>query len=451
MKQYMKWGYFGIALVMFVLLAACATLPPPPPAPPAPAATQPPAAPAATSPAPAEAASIKVWYITGSPAEIQTLQDLTAKFMQKNPNIKVEFIPTAFDEALKTWKLAMDSDTGPDVGYIGSGGPFLVASAKAGKLLDLAPAAKEMGWDKRIVPWDNVTLYNPFNGSVYGTPYDYALVGVYYNKDIFKQLGLAVPKTWQEFESAIAAIKAKGITPFAVGGLDKWPIDHYTWTIAHTTVPYQEIYNVWQVQKDGNFNNPGWAQALEIFKGWSDNGDLNEGYTGVSMGDALNLFTTGKAAMLIGGTWNTPQIVKDAKFEAGYFPMPRVSDKLEWHAILGPNNFWVVPKASKNQQAAIAYIDYMLGEEVATAKWAQGDIPMFKFANPPAPTSPIQLDIYNAVGETGAGHYIFQNMQDVGAIYQDQTFLVLDGKTTPADAIKTIQAAYEKKLAETGQ
>ena len=39
--------------------------------------------------------------------------------------------------------------------------------------------------------------------------------GIYYNKDLFKRLGIEVPTTWEELSAAAQKIKDAGYTPFA--------------------------------------------------------------------------------------------------------------------------------------------------------------------------------------------------------------------------------------------
>ena len=64
------------------------------------------------------------------------------------------------------------------------------------------------------------------NGQIFGVPTGTALGGgVLYNKKVYQQLGLSVPKTWAEFEANNDKIKAAGITPvIATYGADS------TWT-----------------------------------------------------------------------------------------------------------------------------------------------------------------------------------------------------------------------------
>ena len=62
-------------------------------------------------------------------------------------------------------------------------------------------------------------------GKQWGIPYTYYQWGVYYRKDIFNNLGISVPKTWDEFVKACETIKASGVTPITIGS-------KYLWTTA---------------------------------------------------------------------------------------------------------------------------------------------------------------------------------------------------------------------------
>ncbi|WP_337059739.1 ABC transporter substrate-binding protein [Kineococcus sp. G2] len=60
-------------------------------------------------------------------------------------------------------------------------------------------------------------------GEVYGVPYGTAFGGgVLYNKKIYEQLGLQVPKTWAEFIANSEKIKAAGIAPVIQTYQDTW-------------------------------------------------------------------------------------------------------------------------------------------------------------------------------------------------------------------------------------
>ena len=62
-------------------------------------------------------------------------------------------------------------------------------------------------------------------GSLFGLPMTGEVVGVYYNKAKLQELGVALPKTFQAFESAREG-EGGGETPIQFGNLDKWPGIH---------------------------------------------------------------------------------------------------------------------------------------------------------------------------------------------------------------------------------
>lgn len=398
------------------------------------------------TPEPAEEVTLKVWYTSGNPAEIQLMEDLSARFEEANPGVTVEFSPYGFDDLRKNFKLAMDTQTGPDVTYLGPGSG-LSEGGDNGLLLDLTPYVKQQGWDQRFDMEMNLA-YNPWPGQVYGMAYDIVTIGAYYNKDIFAELGLEPTESWEEFEAMLATLKDNGVTPFVTAGLDSWPLDHYFYALAHLTTPYEEIEKVWTLQPDGDYAHPGFVEAVTILKDWMDKGYFNEDFMAVGNADARDLFITGQTAMFIAGTWNTSAILEGADFEVGFFAVPGPHSELEWRAVTTPNNFWVVSEWTEHPEAAVNYVDYMLDEGVATAKWEAGDIPMFKFTTVPEATSQLQLEIYEATQNTKGGQYLAQYSHDVMQVQWDAEALMAAGELAPEEVQAMVQEAYEQKLAE---
>lgn len=69
-------------------------------------------------------------------------------------------------------------------------------------------------WDKHKNEY-NQDIRNAYtiNGKVYGFPYSIEYWAVWYNKTIFKRLGLQEPETWDEFISVCNLLKESGIPP----------------------------------------------------------------------------------------------------------------------------------------------------------------------------------------------------------------------------------------------
>ena len=68
-----------------------------------------------------------------------------------------------------------------------------------------------------------VTEACTYDGKKYMIPVTQHYVGFFYNKKVFAAAGVQPPSTWSEFLSVCDRLKAKGVTPIALGSKDKWP------------------------------------------------------------------------------------------------------------------------------------------------------------------------------------------------------------------------------------
>lgn len=411
----------------------------------APTATKAPAPTATSAPKPAK---LTVWYLSESPDEIKLVQGLTDKFVKSRPGLTIEFMPYTFDEIIKNSKLACDSRTMPDVSYNNAGGSYHLAYAKSGCIIELTNIMKQKGWDKKH-PVD--MLYyaeaNPPGGPIWAVPFDVTTIGVYYNKDIFKKYNLSVPKTWDEFEKVLATLKQNGVAPFAVPGTPGGA-GHYVLAVEHVAVPMEKIRMLFDLNPKASLVGDEFVRAATAVRGWADKGYFYEGWLGATTDDQTALFTSGKAAMSLAGTWNNFTYLDRAKFEVGMFPVPQLDPKVPWAAVTTPNNEWMISKDTKFQDIAIDYVDYMMGEEVAKALWDSGDIPTYKFATQPKPTSPLQADVYAITQMPGSlGYYWFNNMEGIVPVRRAAYQMFLSGKVTPKEGLTQMETELKKILA----
>ncbi|PZE78215.1 extracellular solute-binding protein [Curtobacterium sp. MCBD17_019] len=147
------------------------------------------------------------------------MKDVKAAFEKKYPNMTVDLVPIQAQENDYYTKLALmnkASATAPDVMYEDT---FLVkADAQAGYLLPLDKyTAKWSDWSKFYT--NAKQAGQGVDGKTYGVPMGTDTRALWYNKDIFKKVGLPVPwqpKTWQDVLDAAKTIKAKdpSVIPF---------------------------------------------------------------------------------------------------------------------------------------------------------------------------------------------------------------------------------------------
>lgn len=182
-----------------------------------PAATEPAVTePAATEPAAAEPVTL-TYLVDDSQNTRDTTSALVDAYVAQHPNvtINIETRPggTEGDNIVKT-RLASGEMT--DIFFYNSGS-LLQALHPTETLVDLSNEPFLANVQESFLP----TVSQ--NGQVFGVPTGTALGGgILYNKKIYEQLGLSVPKTWEEFAANNEAIKAAGIAPVGATYGDTW-------------------------------------------------------------------------------------------------------------------------------------------------------------------------------------------------------------------------------------
>jgi len=387
---------------------------------------------------------LTVWYLTGSPAETKYITTLSDQFGAAH-KIKATVTPYDFDPINRQLKLAFPAGNGPDVAYANPDRDDQFVYQQKKWIIDLSAAAKEHGWLSRQAP--DVTSYwnhQCCEDQLTGMPFDLAAVGWFYNTEIFNKHGLQAPTTFAEFESNLQALKSAGEIPIAGTGQSGYPFEQ----AAHALVERDKLFALLMHDASATFNDPGFVEALGYAQSWvRDKGYFQPNMLATSGTDANALFTSGKAAMDITGTWHNADFVKTAKFEVGFFPMPMINTALPWTmGGYSPNNQWMISSKARNQTEAIDYLDFMLGETAARVLWDNSDIPAYRFKTPLTPTSKVQGDAYAAMGKTKTGVFI----NNIGGYFTTQYIPVIQalyaGKTTPAQTAQQLQDNYKKTL-----
>ncbi|MGZ9166675.1 MAG: ABC transporter substrate-binding protein, partial [Anaerolineales bacterium] len=235
-------------LCLLGLLAACA-----PAATEAPAATDAPAvtdatdAPAATDvPAATEPASMEpvTLSLLGAQNENDALmiEALTEAYTALHPNVTFEIEVAAgggseVDNLVKT-RLATGEMN--DIFYYNSGS-LLQALNPSDVLVDLSQEPFMANVADSFKP----TVSQ--GEGIFGVPVGFAAAGgVLYNKKVFEQLGLSIPKTWDEFAANNDAIKAAGIPPVLQTYGDTWTAQLFVladnYNVAQTHPSFAEDY-----------------------------------------------------------------------------------------------------------------------------------------------------------------------------------------------------------------
>ena len=151
--------------------------------------------------------------------------------------------------------------------------------------------------------------------------------GVIYNKEIFKQYGLGVPKTREELDNIVEVLKANGVVPFASHFQENWSAGNMTMQFM-----LNDIF-----AKDATWGDA-FRSGRENFLG-NEGGSILYGVQQIcllenSFEDALavdqavcdNRFDNGEAAMYVTGTWSLQFANQYEKSDTyGIFPYPNLT------------------------------------------------------------------------------------------------------------------------------
>ncbi|KAF0813957.1 Multiple sugar-binding protein [Andreprevotia sp. IGB-42] len=283
---------------------------------------------------------------------------LIPAFNKKYPDIKVKFSPTApteYDSSL-TARL-----TGGTAGDLITLRPFdkSLDLFKKGNLdalngkqgLENFPASAKVAWQTD----DGKT--------VFGLPIASVIHGVLYNKKMFQELGLQVPKTTDEFFKVAEAVKKAGKTPIALGTADQWESSQIVFTSFGAPFWKGEEGRKALIAGTAKFTDAPYVAAFDLESKFGPY--LAKGYQAQTYGDTQTLFASGKAAMVPAGSWDISYYNTNAKFELGAFPppVPKAGDKcyISDHTDLGMG----VNSKSKNKEDAYKFIQWMGSQEFA--------------------------------------------------------------------------------------
>jgi raffinose/stachyose/melibiose transport system substrate-binding protein len=359
-------------------------------------------------------------------------------FEAKHPDIKLKFQPTAPKEYNSALNAKLD---GGSAGDIITCRPFDASLQlyQRGKLESLTGMPELQGYpDFALAAWSTDDGKNTFC-----IPVASVIHGFMYNKDIFKELGLEVPKTEAEFFAVLDKIKENGsYIPLALGTVDQWEA---------ATMGYNNIGPTYWKGEEGRkaviagkakLTDAPYVQPFEEIARWRPY--LGDGFEAQSYPDSQNLFTLGRAAIYPTGSWEISPFGKDAQFEMGAFkpPVKNAGDKcyITDHVDLGIG----INAASPNKEAAKTFIQWVGSKEFA--ELYSNSLPgFFSLAKEPVTLeNPLAKEFVAWRGECDATIRLPYQILSRGTPNLENDLWVvaanvINGKQTPQDAAAQLQ------------
>ena len=387
-----------------------------------------------------------VSYMIGQPDTPEQLNALKGELatFTKQTGVKVDLQVIPSNDTLRTLvQTRLRSATGPDLFAYDTGPGFAGVLAKAGLLYDLTAHAKQQNWP--FFEWTKPSV--TFSGKFYGQPDQIEEVGIYYNKDLFKQLNLPAPTTMADLNTAAAGLKKAGKIPFATGDKEAWEGGHLLSMALAGQVGAQPMADL--IGGKSDWNSTGVKNALGSWAGFQKAGYLPPSPNGINYDNSNALFFSGKAGMDATGTWLIRNMKDSAKFDVGFVPFPAPSGPAVPTTGLGGGTF--MNAQSKHVTAALKLLDFFVSAHHGQFELSNYTIPAFPVDATKAHVSPLFQQVVSdtaayAKSGSGTGQNIDVAATDVfNKAMWDGMQGILGGQKTPAQVAQSLQTAAQKK------
>ena len=293
---------------------------------------------------------------TSDPAPREAMEKMVEMYEEENPDVDVELNITAhedFKEAIRTW---LASDTPPDVftWFAGERAEYFVENDL---IRDISHIWEEEGLDE-VVP-EGYQRESFFDGDAYFMPHQSYIWGVYYNEEIFADLGLEEPTTWDEFIEVNETLKANDIAPITIGTRFQWTaagwFDHLNIRINgfdfHQEVTTGEV----------DFTD---ERIVAVFEKWKDLIEADyfiDSPASYTWQEAMEFLEAEEAAMYLMGSFIHDSATDELSEKLNFFKFPEI-DKSPT-AVEAPIDGYMIPVNARHQENAEDFVRFAASVE----------------------------------------------------------------------------------------
>ena len=297
------------------------------------------------------------YMVDNAPSTVTIAEKMIADFEAANPDIKVELETRPGggegDNLIKT-RLATGEMT--DVFLYNSGSLFQAINPTQ-NLVDLTSEP----WQADVLDSFKQVVTAP-DGTVRGAPIGAAMGGgILYNKPIYAELGLSVPKSWAEFMANNEKIKAAGKVPVIQSFGATWTSQLFVlgdfFNVQAAVPSFAADYTA---NKAKYATTPaamkGFERQEEIFKA----GYLNEDYQAATFEEAVVKVAAGEGAhypMLTFAVSTIAELAPESVNDVGFFAIPGDDAASNGLTVWMPAGLYI-PQSTKHLEEAKKFVAF---------------------------------------------------------------------------------------------
>jgi len=389
--------------------------------------------------------TLTLWHNYGTEQNATATQNLVDAYQKLHPNVTIKVVSQPADNYFSLLQASAVSKTGPDIAVMWTG---LFTLQYKSFLTGLKGLVSDEALSKsQGLRWttDN---FDP-NGNPYVMPLETQFYIGFYNKADFAKAGVtSVPTTWDELYAASEKLKAAGFTPLVYGnGGQSLGAEFYPWYdasyLAIGQLPVDQLRNLYDGKTAWNS-----AGQLDAYSKWA--ALESKGYTNsdiLTKTNNLDDFLSGKAAMIIDGTWDTQKFTDAMKDNVAAF-VPPFSDTPIKGVVDFPGDGYAITSYSKHKDVAADFLGFVTTAAGQAAINAAGLIPDTEGATT---TNPVNQQMLDFVEKDGMTPYpMLDNVVQGDVVDAGNKILpsILAGKVTPESGLGQMQSAWQQLTAD---
>ena len=303
--------------------------------------------------------NLRVFFNDLNPAPRAMMEQLVERFGEAHPDLNIEL--TLLDrEANKTQIRNYLTASPPDVNgwYAGN---RMRPYVNAGLFEDVSDL-----WEGQISDdLASTKLALTIDDRQWGVPYSYYQWGIYYRADIYEELGLEAPTTWEEELANCQALLDNGLKCYTIGTRFLWTAAGWFDYLSLRTHGYE--FHMALTDGEIEWIDP---RVAEVFANWRtliDMGAFIDDHTAYTWQEAQPFFVNGQAgAYLMGNFLVAP--LREAGLtdeQIGFYQFPEITPGIP-KAEDAPTDTLHIPAGAQNKEAAREFLRFVVDAENQT-------------------------------------------------------------------------------------
>lgn len=293
-----------------------------------------------------------------NPAPRAIVEGLAAEFDAMHPNLSVE-LEVVDREAWKSQIRNALTANPPDVvnWYAAN---RMAPYVNAGLFEDIS----DMYANGDLPGLDSVKGAMTLKGKQWGVPYTYYQWGIYYREDIFNELGLSEPATFEEEIANCRKILASGRKCYSIGSKFLWTAGGWFDYLNMRTNGFD--FHMQLARGEVDWTD---ARVRETFANWRkliDMGAFIDDHQTYSWQEALPFVVNGEATAYLIGNFAVPHL-REAGLgdeQIDFYQFPKIANVAMGED--APTDTFHIPSGASNKAAARAFLQYVTSPEVQT-------------------------------------------------------------------------------------